>query len=301
LVRATEFDKGSVLVLPQGRSEWVYLDGDGSRFDYVTFADRDKAKFAGLWAAEFAGCCTERAVFNLSQFTNRPPEQVATVFAKDRTVTEPTVALQFHWMRHQPGAFTVNLPDDLPERFGSRFNQALFGMANNTPEAYTDVITESITNNDNDYIVTKLATSHLVVAKNVPIVPIGWDPMIIPFYHPRVRMLTGGIGEPGGAASQPAALFLQEDGVPGFISLTAQKAGAWGNAIAVTVRKGTKGPAYFDVTVNYPGVRLENARQTVLGGKQLPASSDDLLKPGPIGILQAKAAGVQADVTRQRT
>jgi hypothetical protein len=62
-------------------------------------------------------------VFSLSQFTNRPPEQVATVFAKDRTVTDPTVGLQFHWMRHQPGAFAVNLPDDLPERFGSRFNQ----------------------------------------------------------------------------------------------------------------------------------------------------------------------------------
>ncbi len=293
LVRATEFDKGSVLMLPQGRSEWVYLDGDGSRFDYVTFADRDKAKFAGLWAAEFAGCCTERAVFNLSQFTNRPPEQVATVFAKDRTVTDPTVALQFHWMRHQPGAFAVNLPDDLPERFGSRFNQTRFGMTNSAPEEYQNVVTEP-----DDHLESfskQLVTSKLVVADPVATVPIGWDPMVIPFYHPRVRMLTGGTD------SQKAMLFLQELGAQGFVRLTAKEAGAWGNAIAITVRKGTKGPAYFDVTVNYPGVRLENARQTVLGGKQLPTSSDDLLKPGPIGILQAKAAGVQTSVTRQRT
>jgi len=77
--------------------------------------------------------------------------------------------------------------------------------------------------------------------------------------------------------------------------------GAWGNAIEVTVRKGAKGPAHFDVTISYPGVRLENARQTVLGAPNLPASSNDLLQPVPMGILQAKAAGIGASVTRDRT
>jgi len=166
-------------------------------------------------------------------------------------------------------------------------------MTNSAPEEYQNVVTEP-----DDHLESfskQLVTSKLVVADPVATVPIGWDPMVIPFYHPRVRMLTGGTD------SQKAMLFLQELGAQGFVRLTAKEAGAWGNAIAITVRKGTKGPAYFDVTVNYPGVRLENARQTVLGGKQLPTSSDDLLKPGPIGILQAKAAGVQTSVTRQRT
>lgn len=293
LVRAIEMDKGSALVLPRGRSEWAYLDGDGSRFDFVPFGDRNKARPAGQSVAEFARCGAERAVFNLSRFTNSPPEQEVTVFAKDRTVPDPTVSLQFHWTRHQPCAFVVNLPDDLPERFGSRFNQTRFGMTNNAPEEYKNVVTEPHDNSES--FSKRLATSKLVVAEHVDIVPIGWDPMDIPFFHPRIRTLTGGTD------SQKAMLFLREPGAPGFVHLTAKEAGAWGNAIAVTVRKGTKGPAYFDVTVSYPGVRLENARQTVLGGKQLPASSDDLLKPGPIGILQAKAAGVQADVTRQRT
>ena len=282
LVRAVELDKGSALVLPRGRSEWVYLDGGGSRFDTDTFNN-----------ARFAGKCREQAVFDISRFNNAPPEEETTVFAKARSGDDPTISLQFHWMRHQPGAFVVNLPDDLPERFGSRFNQTLFGMANNAPEEYKNVVTEPDDNSES--FSKQLATSNLVVAEHVAIVPIGWDPMAIPFYHPRVRTLTGGTD------SQKAMLFLQEPGAPGFVRLTAKTVGTWGNAIAVTVRKGTKGPAYFDVTVSYPGVRLENARQTVLGGKQLPASSDDLLKPGPIGILQAKAAGVQADVTRQRT
>jgi len=233
-------------------------------------------------------------VFNISRFSSAPPEQEATVFAEARTVTDPPVSVQFHWLRHQPGAFVVNLPDDLPERFGSRFDQARFGMANNAPEVYTNVVTEP--DNDPDFTGTQLAKSNLVEADSVPIVPLGWEPITVPIYHPRARLLGGGTD------SDPAMLFLQEPGAQRFIRLKAKKAGAWGNAISVTVRKGSNGqPAYFDVTVSYPGVRFENARQTVLGGKQLPVSSDELLKPGPIGIWQAKAAGVQVDVTRNRT
>jgi hypothetical protein len=295
LVRAVELDKGSALVLPRGRSEWVYLDGDGSRFDLAKFQGA-KATFED---ATFAGKCREQAVFDISRFNNAPPEQEETVFAEARTVDDPTVSLQFHWMRHQPGAFVVNLPADLPERFGSRFDQVRFGMGKDTPETFANVVIEPATD---DSFIGKLinegpAKSNLVVADSVPIVPLGWDPMAIPFYHPRARTLSGGTD------SQPAMLFLQEPGMQGFIRLQAREPGAWGNAISITVRKGSNGqPAYFDVTVSYAGVRLENARQTVLGGQQqLPASSDDLLKPGPIGILQAKAAGVQASVTRQRT
>ncbi len=292
-VQAAELDKGSVLILPQGQSKWQYLDGGGSRFDAVRFSKKPHSDPDSRKVSRFAGRGQERAVFNTSHFIISRSAQETTVLAKDKTITDPPVSLQFHWMRHSPGAFEVNLPDDLPERFGSRFNQTRFGMTNNAPEEYKNVVTEPTT--DPDFIGTQLATSKLVVAESVPTVPLGWNPMTIPFYHPRIRTLSGGTD------SDPAMIFLQETGVAGFIRLKAKAVGAWGNAIAVTVRKGTQGPAYFDVTISYAGVRLENARQTVLGGKELPLSGDALLKPGPIGILHAKAAGIQADVTRKRT
>ena len=293
LVQASEFDKGSVLKLPQGKSKWLYLDGGGSRFETARFnrvphSDSDTRK-----GSRFAGRGQERALFNISRFTLSPKAQDTTVFAKDKTIADPPVDLQFHWLRHSPGAFTVNLPDDLPERFGSRFNSARFGKANAAPETYPNVVTEP--DDDPDYIGTQLKTSTLVEIESVSIVPLGWSAMTIPFYHPRSRTLGGG------SNSQPASVYLQEVGVPGFIRLKAKTVGGWGNAISITVRKGSKGPAYFDVTISYAGVRLENARQVVLGGKELPLSGDALLQPGPIGILQAKAAGVHADVTRKRT
>ena len=74
----------------------------------------------------------------------------------------------------------------------------------------------------------------------------------------------------------------------------------------MTVRKA--GPARFDVTIGYAGARFENARQIALAGRilqpdedPLAALTEDLLKPGPVGALLAKAAGVHAVVTRNRT
>ena len=46
--------------------------------------------------------------------------------------------------------------------------------------------------------------------------------------------------------------------------------------------------------------RFENARRVVLG-ESPPSLAQELLKPGPIGVLQAKAAGVTVTVTRDRT
>jgi hypothetical protein len=132
-------------------------------------------------------------------------------------------------------------------------------------------------------------------------VPLGWEAVTIPFSHPRTHNLTGGTGsEIGATDGQAAALSLREQGGP-LIALSATQNGVWGNNITVSVSKGDKGPAYFDVTISYQGARFECARQTVLGGKELPAQSADLLKPGAVGILQSKAAGIKADVTRDRT
>jgi hypothetical protein len=87
--------------------------------------------------------------------------------------------------------------------------------------------------------------------------------------------------------------------VPGFIAVFASAPGAWGNSVTIAARK--SGPARFDVTINFLGARFENARRVVLGGDELPSLGEEVTRPGPVGVLQAKAAGVRARVTRDRT
>ena len=89
-----------------------------------------------------------------------------------------------------------------------------------------------------------------------------------------------------------------------LIKLEACEPGDAGNAIAVTVTK--VDPAHFDMTISYQGGLFESARLVALIGQSgvaptLPASAADLLKPGPVGVLHAKAAGVHIAVTRDRT
>lgn len=284
-------DKAVALVLLQGRSEWTYLDYHGARFDRDRF---NTAQFVGK-------ACVERGLFNVSRFTCPPPSTDSTVYVSTGEPPDPPVEVRFHWLQHQPGAFTVNLPADLPERFGGRFNQARFAKAGDKPEEFRDVVTEP---EDDERFIKKLINegltknneqlvkpSALVKAIIVPRVPIGFAAATIPFRKP--RRLTGG------SDTAFARLYLAEKDVTGFIELSARELGAWGNAIAVAARK--SGPARFDVTISYQGARFENARLVVKGGEEeLPALTEDLLRPGPVGILQAKAGGIKAQVTRDR-
>jgi len=287
LVVADDLDKAAVLKLPLGRSDWSYLASTAARFDQANF---DYAHFAG-------GDCFEQGVFDVSRFAYRPPEAEAAVYAGP--VSDPIVQLSLQWTNYKPGAFLVNLPVDLPENFGARFGQARFGRPGDAPEVFSKVVTEPLT--DPDHIKTRVnAASKLVKADTALQVPLGWDPMPIPFHHPRARLLTGGTD------TDPAAIYLSETGVPGFIVLTARDAGKWGNTIEVTARKVS--PGRFDITIGYQGARFENARQTVFAGKILspgegpfPALTDEILKPRPVGVLQGKAAGVLAGVTRDQT
>ncbi|MCB0143492.1 MAG: hypothetical protein KDE50_26595, partial [Caldilineaceae bacterium] len=66
LVRVVSWDKATVLTLPQGRSDWRYLDCYGSRFNRASF---DEAHFAG-------GICLDRGIFNVSRFTAATVEQM---------------------------------------------------------------------------------------------------------------------------------------------------------------------------------------------------------------------------------
>jgi hypothetical protein len=130
--------------------------------------------------------------------------------------------------------------------------------------------------------------SVFVKATLVGSVELGWTPAHMPLRKPQFLTLGG----PGRAAR----LYLREDGLNGFIKLEARIEGAWGNEIAVSARPA--GPAIYDVSVYYRGGCFEQARSIVLGTAKERFS--DFLQPGPTGVLQAKAAGVRADVTRDR-
>jgi hypothetical protein len=285
-VVAEEISKTSGFELSRGKTNWNFLVCDGARFDSAVF---DTARFAG-------GPCFAPGVFDASRFANMPPESEAAVFAGDPSTI--TANVTFRWMSYQPGSFTVNLPADLPEQFGARFDQALFGSESKKPEAYSGIVMEPAT--DTDYLETRITGhSSLVIASTVNRVPIGWDPSIIPFHHPRAHNLTGGTD------TSPASIFLSEPGVPTFVELTAVLPGTWGNAIEVTAAKIS--PGRFEVTIGYQAASFESARETVFAGKVLSAGEDPLppltgllLKPRPVGVLQGKAAGVLAKVTRER-
>jgi hypothetical protein len=277
LVRAESLAKETVLTLPQGQTQWLYQDCYSSRFNYAHF---DEDKFAG-------GLCADRGVFNVSHFTSQPPpEAIAAVFAPSPLVAAAKVDVSFCWVSHEPGAFQVNLPLDLPARFGARFNQSYFSQGQGAAELYEYAVTEP--ENDPDYLVTRIANgSKLVIAEKVERVPLGWQPVPMPFRKPQFLTL--------GSEISPAQIYLTEKDLGGFIQLKANKNGAWGNQIAVSARP--SGPALYDVSITYEGARFENARLLVLG-EPLPALTKELLKPGPVGILQAKAAGVRATVSR---
>jgi hypothetical protein len=247
-------------------------------------------------------------IFDVSRFnSNSDVTQPASAAVDERARFAPlpddsTLTVTATWQSHQAGAFIVNLPADLPDQFGARFNAARFASQAETSESYAAVVFEPP--DDARYLPNVLpagqAGSPLVYAKTVPVVPLGWEPQTVPFAQPRTRYLSGG------RADAPSAIYLQEPGVPGAIGILAKANGAWGDQIAVTVR--FAGPAMFDVTVAYPGARFESARAIGMAGRvlapgedPLPALVAQLIKPGPIGVVQAKAAGIATSATRDRT
>ncbi|HEY9603473.1 MAG TPA: hypothetical protein V6C85_17790 [Allocoleopsis sp.] len=292
VVIAEELDKGSVLTLPRGQSEWIYLDCYSSRFNQSNF---DEACFPGK-------TCYERGVFDVSRFTHHrhrsncsdvPPKLLEAVFTASTTQLDPPVSVSFAWSNNRPGSFVVNLPADLPTRFGGRFNEARFSQEKDKPELYSDAVTEKTGDESFDrihYLVTLInEKSNLVKAESVSTVPLGGKIVEIPFRKPQRLTL--------GKKDKFAQIYLSEKGVSGYIKLQARTAGAWGNDITVSARPSGSGPAMYDIAIAYTASRFENARQVALGSPQ-PALMQDILKPTPIGVLQAKAAGVRVDVTR---
>jgi hypothetical protein len=197
----------------------------------------------------------------------------------------------------------VNLPADLPDNFGAQFNAARFASSSETSETYPDVVLDPPS--DPNYIQKVLANSALVGAEPVPFVPLGWVAQSVPFHQPREQFLTGG------RANRPAQIYLQDPKGSGIVRIFAAKNGKpengpWGNDIALSVR--FAGPAIFYLTIGYTAARFECARAIAFAGRvlrpgedPLPALIAQILTPGPVGVVQAKAAGISAAVTREQT
>ncbi|MGH3974775.1 MAG: hypothetical protein ACRDS9_15805, partial [Pseudonocardiaceae bacterium] len=266
-------DGAGILVVRRGLNIWSYSECRAARFDSAVF---DEDHFAG-------GPCTEEAVFDLSRLG---PARVQAVFAG----AEPRRAsaqVRVSWDSHAVGSFVVNLPAELDRRFGIALGDGRFGTA--APELHAGVVTEPLA--DDDHIVKRInEASTLVEATIVNRVPIGWSPVTLPFRDPTPLTL--------GRSDSEARLYLSEPGLtPTFLELRAAEPGGWGNDITVAGR--ASGPAIYDIEVIYAGGRFEVARQTVFG-PPLPTLADELLKPGPVGVGTAKAAGIHAHVTRDR-
>jgi hypothetical protein len=285
LVVARELRPAGALALPRGRSTWTIVQGDGARFESAHY---DAAQFPG-------GECARPGIFDVSRFDDADTDEGA-LFGPVAPVPPMTVSAT--WRTHRPGAFSVNLPADLPARFGARFNEARFASASGAGESYEGVVLDPP--GDPHYIGTILNESKLVRATVVPRVPLGWEPQRVPFHVPRNRALSGG------RADRPAALYLQDPDVPGAFAIRAVTNGSWGDEIAISVRYG--GAAQFDVAITYAAARFENARAIAYAGRvlgpgedPLPALVAKIIAPKPVGVVQAKAAGIRADVTRERT
>ncbi len=279
LVVARELARAGSLEVARGRSERRLRDCDAGRFDSARF---DTARFAG-------GPCLDRAMFDVSRFTAVPANGFEAVFADAQAPPGPAVDVTLSWTDHRAGAFRVELPSDLPARFGARFDAGRFSLPAGAGERYEDAVMEP---EDHPRWLVKLVQDQqgLVRAKHVDAVPLGWAAVSVPLRKPRRLQL--------GTSSQSARIYLSEAGVDGFISLEARSPGTWGNDISVVAR--TSGPARFDIEIALEAARFDSAREVVLGGT-LPASAEDLVRPSPVGVRQGKAAGVHVGVMRERT
>jgi hypothetical protein len=276
LARASEAEKAALLSVPRGRSRWLYVECAGPRFDAARF-DRDR--FPG-------GECREEGIWDASRFAT-PHDAEKPVFAP--WGGNPPVDITVSWTRHQPGAFEVHLPADLPAYFGGRFNEARFGSAADAREVY-HVVTEPEA--DPEHLVQTINDhSLLVAARVVDRVPIGWTAVPIPTRRPRVHRLRRG------KEGEAARIYLRDPDVPLLVELRAKEPGEWGNGVEVSVR--FHAPGRFEVSMGFGGGRFECARAVVRGGEHLPPLGASLTEPGPLGLLHARAAGIAFRVARQ--
>jgi hypothetical protein len=267
------FPDPQVLRLPPGESHWQYRDCYGDRYDEASFGrrrGRQPRRVPGYYAG--GRVCHTPGVFNSSNFYQEE-EGYNTVFGSVEEIDRPQASTSFAFRVHQPGRFELQLPADLPDRFGGRFNLARFGQGSETgiiyPAAIFDLpedeqaLDEQV-NRKTGMLVAELA---LDPDDRFPQHP-------VPFNELRPFA--------GGGPDTYAGVYLFQPGVDGFVLLRTREVGEWGNDIRVAAPE-SETPGGFDVTIIYTGqIPFENARQKV----------EDQ-------VILARAAGIEVQVTRR--
>lgn len=271
LAVAVEVQPGvSALLLDPGESTWRFTSCDDSRFDTAVFGDA----FAG-------GPCRSAGVFDLSDFGVDPTATAHAVFDGAAASAAAGGYVTFEWQEHQPGRFTMELPADLPTRFGARFAGDQPGcppgefaprfdgsVASTAPEVVFEE--PGVAGSIVDWV---NGASRLVEAEWTTQAPPGVTPLRAPWRDP-VRLEGGGPGT-------TARLVAFEDGLDAFVDIRARAPGAHGNRIEVTVAAGAR-PGVYEITIGYAGEAVfELARERVHDA-----------------LLAARAAGVESTVTR---
>ncbi len=281
LSAAVEVHGGTAaLILPAGRSEWLYSDCYGDRFDAAFYGQRRRRLLRPTAVpARFAGgdACHAPGVFNLSRFYDERLPGTESVYGT--ALTPPTHATSvFVHQIHQAGRFELQLPSDLPPHFGGRFNEARFAERHVDDLPVADYVIREATfdmRGDPSSLTAQMdARPGPVVAEvRVELEP-GVPVYDVPFSGD--RPLTGGDRQ------HRARAYLRRQGVDGVVELTAVAPGTWGNLLRIAVRD-SETPGAYDVTIVYTGKDVfENARQKV--AEQLAT---------------ARAAGILAQVTRR--
>ncbi|MBO9409367.1 hypothetical protein J7399_18160 [Shimia sp. R9_1] len=280
IVFASAVDQTAALSLSPGTNRRVFVECLTARYDA---ADFDESHFAG-------GDCLEIGVFDACRFAENPRAKSTSVFAPADGGTATDVTLS--WAQHTPGRAQINLPLDMPARFGARFDQDRFALADDAPEIISGLVTEPAT--DPQLFTTQLApegsASALVTARAADVIPIGFDATDIPFARP--------VALSGGTETQAARTFLNDPGLPGFIEISAIAPGLFANRISIAVCD--TAPGIYDLIVTFDGARFENARARV-NGPELTGTVEDFNRPGPRGVQHLKAAGIDLTVTRDGT
>jgi hypothetical protein len=218
----------------------------------------------------------------------------------------PSAQVRFTWTQQQGGAFELRLPAELPPLFGGRFNEARFGIGVEPKTVVIESVdgapvqTTALVNrraqfpgvvfapeSDPNHVARRMDPDHplLEVASVRTNVPLGFVAQQAPFRQPRFLAL----GELDGRAR----LFLTEADSDELIELIAPEPGESGTRLFVAARP--DGPGRYLLEVGFTGDRFECGRLLVLG------PSEGAVTSAAPGILQAKAAGVHARVTREGT
>ncbi len=283
-----------VLALGRGATPWTFSECVGPRFDTSRYDEERYPASPGQTVG----------MFDVSRFDGAL-EHDQSIFAP-RPLPPPSAHVRVDWSQHQGGAFELRLPAELPTVFGGRFNEARFGIGVEEREVEIEEVdgpptkTTALVNrraafpgvvfapeSDQLHVARTMDPDHplVEVATVRTNVPLGFVAQQAPFRAPRHLAL----GELDGRAR----LFLTEAGSDELVELIAPEAGASGTRLFVSARP--DGPGRYLLEIGFDADRFECGRALVLGPPEGAAT-----RAAP-GILQAKAAGVRARVTRAGT